>query len=113
MPRTSINLLIDWGPSIKYVTLFLANFNPPPSVTLCHTSRDPPKGKSHISDPPIFYRPSTKNPGQKPPEQIFSQLFAGVFVRGFCHRVFCVEGFVRSGFCPFPFCQKTYVTTES
>src|SRR6218665_2682426 len=30
-------------PSIKYVRLFLANFDPPPSVTLCHTSRDPPK----------------------------------------------------------------------
>src|SRR6218665_124632 len=43
------------GPSIKYVTLFLANFDPPPLVTLCHTSRDPPKSTSHISDhPPDF-----------------------------------------------------------
>src|SRR6218665_1912744 len=31
------------GPSIKYVTVFLANFHPPPPVTLRHTSRDPPK----------------------------------------------------------------------
>src|SRR6218665_1245683 len=30
------------GPSIKYGTLYLANFDPLPSVTLCHTSRDPP-----------------------------------------------------------------------
>ena len=29
--------------TIKYVTLFFANFNPTPSVTLCHTSRDPQK----------------------------------------------------------------------
>src|SRR6218665_565394 len=29
--------------------------------------------------------------------QILSQLFAGVFVRGFC-----LEGFVRGSFCPFP-----------
>src|SRR6218665_3187906 len=28
------------GPSIKYVTLFWTNFDSPPSVTLCHTSRD-------------------------------------------------------------------------
>src|SRR6218665_592507 len=34
--------------SIKYVTLFLANLNPP--VTLCHTSWDPKKVR-HISDP--------------------------------------------------------------
>src|SRR6218665_2623686 len=39
------------GPSIKYVTLFLANFDPLPSVTLCHTSQDPPESTSHISDP--------------------------------------------------------------
>src|SRR6218665_1483785 len=52
------------GPSIKYVTLLLANFNPPPPVTLCHTSRDPPKSTSHISDPPS--RPSSKNPDKSP-----------------------------------------------
>src|SRR6218665_421379 len=39
------------GPSIKYVTLFLANFYPLTSVTLCHTSRDPPESTSCISDP--------------------------------------------------------------
>src|SRR6218665_360501 len=72
------------GPSIKYVMLFLANFNPPPPVTLCHTSRDPPKVR-HTSrtPPPIFSRPSTKKPGQKPPVQILSQLFAGIFFGGF------------------------------
>src|SRR6218665_1752294 len=41
------------GPSIKYVMLFLPNFDPPPP---CHTLSHipgPPKSTSHISDPPI------------------------------------------------------------
>src|SRR6218665_1912078 len=51
------------GPSIKYVTLSLANFNPPsPCHTLSHVHPGTPKSTSHISDPqPIFSRPSTKN----------------------------------------------------
>jgi len=47
------------GPSMKYVTLFLADFWPPLPVTLCHTSRNPSK-KRHTSWPPIFRRPSTQ-----------------------------------------------------
>ena len=70
------------GPSIKYVTLFLANFYPPPPVTLRHTSRDPPESTSHISDlPPISRRPSTKNPDKSPP----------------CTNSVSI---VRGGFCP-------------
>src|SRR6218665_1598640 len=92
--------LVRMGPSIKYVTLFLANFNPLSSVTLCHTSRDP-QSTSHISDPPIFSRPSTKNPDKAPCTNSLSIVSGGfcpgIFVRG----VFCLEGFVRS-----PFCQK-------
>src|SRR6218665_102491 len=99
----SSNGAILLGPSIKHVTLFLANFyRPLPPVTLRHTSRDPPESTSHISDPPIFRRPSTKNQNKSPLVQILSQLFVGVLVRGFCQRVFCLEGFVRGGFCPFP-----------
>src|SRR6218665_2670124 len=59
--------------------------------SLCHTSSyipGPPKGTSHISDPPIFRRPSTKNPDKSPLIQILSQLFVGVFL----------WGFVRGGF---------------
>src|SRR6218665_2053433 len=41
------------GPSIKYVTLFLANFDPSPPVALCYTSRDPPKVR-HTSRTPQF-----------------------------------------------------------
>src|SRR6218665_950232 len=93
------------GLSIKYVTLFLANFAPPsPCHTLSHIP-GPPKNTSHISDPPIFSRPSTKI-RTKAPVQILSQLFAGFFVRGFCQRVFCLEGFVWGGFCPFPICYN-------
>src|SRR6218665_70220 len=55
------------GPSIKYVTLFLANFDPHPPVTLCHTSRDPPPKARHTSRTPrIFSRPSTKIPNKSP-----------------------------------------------
>src|SRR6218665_3215378 len=50
------------GPSIKYVTLFLANFDPLPLVTLCHTSRDPSKVRHTSRTSPIFNRPSTKIP---------------------------------------------------
>src|SRR6218665_2250652 len=89
------------GPSIKYVTLFLANFDPHPHVTLCHTSRDPPKSTSHISDPPHFSRPSTKNP-DKSPLYKFSLNCSQGFCSGVCQGVFCLEGFVRGGFYPFP-----------
>src|SRR6218665_827712 len=62
----SLNRHVCWGPSLKYLTPFLANFPPPPRVTLCHTSRDPPNSTSHISDPPIFSKPSTKYPDKRP-----------------------------------------------
>src|SRR6218665_3718599 len=77
------------GPSIKYVTLFLANFDPlPPSHFVTHPGT--PQSTSHISAPPLF--PTTKTQ-TKPPIQILSG--------GFCQGVFCLEGFVRGGFCPF------------
>src|SRR6218665_953381 len=80
------------GPSIKCVTLFLANFDPPPSVTLCHTSRDPPESPSPISHPPLVCRPSTKIPDKSPLYKFYLN-FARRFLSG---------GFVRVGFCPFP-----------
>src|SRR6218665_2749257 len=60
----------------------------PPPVTLCHTTRNPPESTSHISDPQIFNRPSIKKPGQKPPVQFLSQLYTGLFVRGFVRGSF-------------------------
>src|SRR6218665_1641843 len=89
------------GPSIKYVTLFLANFYLPSPVTLCHTSRDPPKVRHTSRTPRLFSRPSTTNPDKSPLYKILSQLFTGLFVRGFCQGVFCLEGFVQGGFCPY------------
>src|SRR6218665_3585265 len=73
------------GPSIKYVTLFLANFYPS-SATLCHTSREPPqKYVTHIG-PPIFIRPSTKNPDKSPLYKFSLSMFVGFLSCGFCQR---------------------------
>ena len=91
------SIVTPWGPSIKYVTLFLT---PLPCHT-CHTSWDPPKYVTHLGHP-RFLVGLIQKAGQKPPVQILSQLFAGVFVREFCQGVFSLEGFVRGGFCPFP-----------
>src|SRR6218665_3512316 len=62
------------GPSIKYVTLFLAIFNPPPPVTLCHTSRDPP----------IFSRPSTKILDKSPLYKFYLNCSRRFLSEGFC-----------------------------
>src|SRR6218665_946171 len=80
--------------------LFLANFNPLPSVTLCHTSRDPPKVRHTSRTSTIFSRPSTKTRAKAPCTNSLSIARWG-FCPGFCQRVFCLEGFVRGGFCLF------------
>src|SRR6218665_604469 len=72
------------GPSIKYVTLFLANFDYPP---LCHTLSHipgPPESTSHISDPPIFSRPSTKNPDKSPLYKFSLNCSRGLLSGRFC-----------------------------
>src|SRR6218665_691121 len=76
------------GPSIKYVTLFLANFYPPPPVTLCHTSRDPPKVRHTSRTPLIFSRPSTKIPNKSPLYKFYLN----------CSRRFLSGGFCRGWF---------------
>ena len=73
------------GPSIKYFMLFLANFDPPPPVTLCHTSRDPRKYVTHLGLPPIFSRPSTKIPDKSPLYKFYLN---------------CSRRFLSGGFCP-------------
>jgi len=75
------------GLSIKYVTLFFTNFDPPPPVTLCHTSRDPLKSTSHISDPPILSRPSTKNPDKSPSTNSLSIVHEGFCPGSFVWKV--------------------------
>src|SRR6218665_1619087 len=48
----NLKAYLKQGASIKYVTLFWTNFYPtPPRVTLCHTSRDPPKYVTHLGPP--------------------------------------------------------------
>src|SRR6218665_2926028 len=51
---------------------------PLPCHTLSHIS-GPPKSTSHISDPPIFSRPSTKNPDKAPCTNSLS--IAGIIFR--------------------------------
>jgi len=85
----------------------------PLAVTLCHTFRDPPEVRHTSRTPPNFSRPSTKNP-DKSPRYKFSLnclrgFLSGGFVRGsFVWKILSGVAFVRS-----PFCQNTYVTTES
>jgi len=77
-PR-SATVTCTWRPSIKYVTLFLTNFDSPsPSVTLCHTSRDPLKYVAHLG-PPNFS--STKTRTKTSCAKSLSMV-SGVFVRG-------------------------------
>src|SRR6218665_978553 len=64
------------GPSIKYVTLFWTNFDSPPSVTLCHTSRDLLKYVTHLG----------------PPQFVVVHAYIHVFTEGLCYFA---GGFVR------------------
>src|SRR6218665_1327312 len=91
------------GPSIKYVTLFLANFDPLTPDTLCHTFRDPPKYVTHLGPPPICSRPSTKIPDKSPLCKFYLN----------CSQRFLSGDFVGLVFVRFPFCHNTSVTTES
>src|SRR6218665_3462002 len=98
---TGIIIEFESGPSIKYVMLFLSNFDPP-----CHTLSHipgPPESTSHIPKPPIFRRPSTKILNKNPLYKFYLN----------CSRRF-LSG-VLSGlvFVPSTFCHNTSVTTES
>src|SRR6218665_2596214 len=103
------------GPSIKYVTLFWPIFTPLP---LSHFVTHPGTPRKYVTlthpEPPSgFLEGLVKKPGQKPACTNSVSIVRRGFVRGFCQRVFCLEGFVRGGFCPFLFCQNTSVTSES
>src|SRR6218665_283437 len=89
------------GPSIKYVTLFLANVDPLP---LSHFVSHPgaPPSTSHISDPSPILEDSTKIPDKSPLYKFSLNCSRGFCSEGFCQRVFCLEGFVRGGFYPLP-----------
>src|SRR6218665_3782646 len=89
-------------PSIKYVMLFFANFDPLPLSHCVTHPETPQKSTSHISDAPDFSRPSTKNRTKTPCTNSLL-IVRGVFVQGALSGVV----FVHS-----PFCQNTSVTTE-
>ena len=69
------------GPSIKYVTLFLANFDPLPLSHFFTHPGTPRKYVTHLG-PLSFLVDLVQEAGQEPPVQIISQLFTGLFVRG-------------------------------
>src|SRR6218665_164043 len=83
---------------IKYVTLFLANFDP---LTLSHfvTHPRPPKSTSHISDL-TFLVGLIQNPDKNPLYKF--SIFQGGFCPGILSEVFSLEGFVQGDFSPFP-----------
>src|SRR6218665_2374301 len=90
------------GPSIKYITLFLANFDPLPPVTLCHTSRAPTKVRHTSRTPPGFVvflvqKSRTKVPGTNS---------ISIVCGGFCPGVLSGLFFVRSPFCHNTFCYN-------
>jgi len=83
------------GPSIKYVTLFWTNFDPPPSVTHLGT---PLKYVTHLGPFPQFCTSHIH-------KYVFTGglfKFAGVFVWGFVRGVFYLEGFVWGVFLSVP-----------
>src|SRR6218665_768882 len=75
------------GQSIKYVTLFLANFNPLPLSHFVTHPGTPQKSTPHISDPPTFSRHSKKNRTKAPCTNSLN-----------CSRGFLFGGFVRGSF---------------
>src|SRR6218665_208608 len=81
-------------PSIKYVTLFLANFDPLPLSHFVTHPGTPRKYITHLGLPPIFSRPSTKIPDKSPLHKFYLN----------CSLKF----FVRVGFCPFPISYICY-----
>src|SRR6218665_3438873 len=70
------------------------------------TSRDPRKYVTHLGHPPIFSRPSTKNPDKSPVYKFSLHCSRGFLSGVFCQGVFCLEDFVWGGFCPFPFLSE-------
>src|SRR6218665_197193 len=105
--RSTLHLL-NFGPSIKHVTLFLAKFDPSP---LSHIPEL--KCKSHISDSlqclvGLLQKTRTKAPFTNP-----LSIVRGGFCPGVLSGGLFSGSFVLGGFCPFPFRQNTSVTTES
>src|SRR6218665_2477669 len=76
------------GPSIKYITLFLANFDP---LLLSHFVTHPGTPQKYITHlgTPIFSRPSTKNPDKSPLYKFSLNCSRGLLSRGLLSGRFC------------------------
>ena len=84
-PHTQKAIIVIQGPSIKYVTLFLAKFDPPPPVTLCHTSQDPPKVRHTSRTLPRFLVGLVQKSRTKVPSTNSISIVRGSFLSGeFC-----------------------------
>src|SRR6218665_1976616 len=84
-----------WGPSIKYVTLFWPNLTPSLCHTLSHILGPPQKVRHTYQTPRFLVGLVQEKPGQKPPVQILSQLFAEFLFGGFVKGSSTCLGFVR------------------
>src|SRR6218665_630408 len=86
------------GPSIKYITLFLASFYPLPLSNFVTHPGTPPESTSHISEPPIFSMPSTKTQTKAPCTNSLSIVHGaycpGVLSGGLLSRRFCPGWFL-------------------
>src|SRR6218665_702168 len=101
------------GPSIKYVTLFLANFDPLPLSHFIRHPGTPPKVRHTSRTPPIFSRPIVQKTRTKAPCTNSLSIVRGGFVRGSCQGSFVWKVLSGVVFVRSPFCQNTSVTTES
>src|SRR6218665_3160943 len=91
---------------------FWSILTPPHPVTLCHTSLDPQKSTSHISDLPIFSRPSTKIRTKAPCPNSLPIVREGYCPGAFVHGSFVWKVFSELVFVRTPFCQNTSVTNR-
>src|SRR6218665_3198070 len=83
---------------IKYVTLFLANFDPSsPCHTLSHIPGPAKLRHTSRTAPRFLVRLVQRNRTKAPCTNSLS-----IVRGGFCQRVFCLESFVRGGVCPIP-----------
>src|SRR6218665_1199624 len=100
---TSFSHKFHKGAVHKVRQAIFGQFLPPsPCHTLSHIpGPSPPNKYVTYLGPPIFSRPSTKNP-----DKSSMYKFSLNCSRGFCPGGFpgvsCLEGFVRGGFCLFP-----------
>ena len=112
--RWSLLTTCKTWPSIKYVTLFLANFYPPSPLSHFVTHPGIPPKVRHTSrtSTPDFLVGLVQEVRTKAPCTNSLSIVCGVLSGRVCQRVFGLEGFVRGGFVHSSFCHNTYVTTE-